>query len=139
MSSIPAANRGRDLLINAATVPLDPHGGPGNAGCRIRPSWRRAQQPPRGRGPESPRVRAGRSSAQIRVSVVRPGVIRTPTWDQIPGPQREALFTTLEKRMLTNAIGEPDDIAEIHPFLMENRFVTGTVLTVDGGFVVTGS
>ena len=71
--------------------------------------------------------------------MVRPGVIRTPTWDQIPGPQREALFTTLEKRMLTNAIGEPDDIAEIHPFLMENRFVTGTVLTVDGGFVVTGS
>jgi NAD(P)-dependent dehydrogenase (short-subunit alcohol dehydrogenase family) len=30
-------------------------------------------------------------------------------------------------------------IAATHLYLMENRFVTGTVLTVDGGFVLTGS
>jgi hypothetical protein len=40
------------------------------------------------------------------------GVIRTPMWDRILEPQREAL---------------------------ENRFVTGTVLTVDGGLVLTGN
>lgn len=77
--------------------------------------------------------------APIRVNAVRPGVIRTPAWDRIPEPQREARFTTLAGRSLTGAIGEPDQIAATHLFLLENRFVTGTVLTVDGGFILTGS
>jgi NAD(P)-dependent dehydrogenase (short-subunit alcohol dehydrogenase family) len=75
--------------------------------------------------------------APIRVNAVRPGVIRTPMWDQIPEPQREALFTTLAGRTLTKTVGEADQIAATHLYLMENHFVTGTVLTVDGGFVLT--
>ena len=77
--------------------------------------------------------------APIRVNAVRPGVIRTAMWNQIPEPQREALFTTLAERTLTKTIGDADQIAATHLFLMENRFVTGTVLTVDGGFVLTGN
>jgi NAD(P)-dependent dehydrogenase (short-subunit alcohol dehydrogenase family) len=60
-------------------------------------------------------------------------------WDGIPEPQREALFTTLAGRTLTGTVGDTDQIAATHLFLMENRFVTGTVLTVDGGAVLTGS
>jgi NAD(P)-dependent dehydrogenase (short-subunit alcohol dehydrogenase family) len=75
--------------------------------------------------------------APIRVNAVRPGVIRTPIWDRVPEPQREALFATLADRTLTKAIGEADQIAATHLYLMENRFVTGTVLTVDGGSVMT--
>jgi NAD(P)-dependent dehydrogenase (short-subunit alcohol dehydrogenase family) len=77
--------------------------------------------------------------APIRVNAVRPGVIRTPMWDQIAEPRRAELFTTLARRMLTTTIGEPDQIAATHLYLMENRFVTGTVLTVDGGFILTGN
>jgi NAD(P)-dependent dehydrogenase (short-subunit alcohol dehydrogenase family) len=66
-------------------------------------------------------------------------VIRTPRWDRIPAPQREALFTTLAERTLTKTIGEPDQIGATHLYLMENGFVTGTVLTVDGGAILTGS
>jgi NAD(P)-dependent dehydrogenase (short-subunit alcohol dehydrogenase family) len=77
--------------------------------------------------------------APLRVNSVRPGAIRTPMWDRIPEPQREALFTTLAGRTLTKTIGEADEIAATHLFLMENHFVTGTVLTVDGGSVLTGS
>jgi NAD(P)-dependent dehydrogenase (short-subunit alcohol dehydrogenase family) len=77
--------------------------------------------------------------APVRVNAVRPGVIRTPMWDRMPQPQREALFTALARRSLTNAIGEADQVAATHLYLMENRFVTGTVLTVDGGFILTGS
>jgi NAD(P)-dependent dehydrogenase (short-subunit alcohol dehydrogenase family) len=32
----------------------------------------------------------------------------------------------------------PDQIASAHLYLMENRYVTGTVLTVDGGLLLTG-
>lgn len=77
--------------------------------------------------------------APIRVNTVRPGVIRTPMWNGIPEPQREALFATLAGRTLTKAIGEPDQIAATYLFLMENGFVTGTVLTVDGGSILTGN
>jgi NAD(P)-dependent dehydrogenase (short-subunit alcohol dehydrogenase family) len=77
--------------------------------------------------------------APIRVNAVRPGVIRTPMWDRIPQPQRDTLFAALADRSLTKAIGEADQVAATHLYLMENRFVTGTVLTVDGGFILTGS
>jgi len=76
--------------------------------------------------------------APVRVNAVRPGVIRTPMWNQIPEPQRAAIFTTLAERMLTKTIGEADQIAATHLYLMQNSFVTGTVLTVDGGFILTG-
>jgi NAD(P)-dependent dehydrogenase (short-subunit alcohol dehydrogenase family) len=77
--------------------------------------------------------------APVRVNAVRPGVIRTPMWDRIPDQQRETLFAALAQRTLTKTIGEADHIAATHLYLMENSFVTGTVLTVDGGSVLTGS
>jgi NAD(P)-dependent dehydrogenase (short-subunit alcohol dehydrogenase family) len=77
--------------------------------------------------------------APVRVNAVRPGVIRTPMWNQIPEPQRSALLASLAERTLTKTIGETDDIAATHLYLMDNRFVTGTVLTVDGGFTMTGN
>jgi NAD(P)-dependent dehydrogenase (short-subunit alcohol dehydrogenase family) len=77
--------------------------------------------------------------APIRVNAVRPGAIRTPLWDPVPEPQRAALFAALADRTLTKSIGEADQIAAAHLYLMGNRFVTGTVLTVDGGAILAGS
>lgn len=74
--------------------------------------------------------------APVRVNVVRPGAIRTPMWDQVPETQREAVFTRLADRTLTGTIGTADQIAAAHLYLMENQFVTGTVLTVDGGSIL---
>lgn len=74
--------------------------------------------------------------APIRVNAVRAGVVRTPRWDRIAQPQREALFESLAQRTLTQSIGVPEQIAATHLYLMENQFVTGTVLTVDGGSVL---
>lgn len=77
--------------------------------------------------------------APIRVNAVRAGAIRTPLWDPVPEPQRAALFAALADRTLTKSIGEADEIAAAHLYLMENRFVTGTVLTVDGGTTLAGN
>ena len=67
--------------------------------------------------------------------MVRPGVTARERGNEIPKPQRETLFTTLAERTLTKTIGDADEIAAMYLSLMENRFVTGTVLTVDGGLV----
>lgn len=75
--------------------------------------------------------------APVRVNVVRAGAVRTPMWEVMPEAQREALFATMAKRTLTGAIGEPEQIAATHLYLMQNGFVTGTVITVDGGALLT--
>ena len=77
--------------------------------------------------------------APVRVNTVRSGAVRTPLWDAVPEPQRAAVFDAFARRALTGAIGEPQQIAAANLYLMENRFVTGTVLTVDGGLILTGN
>ncbi len=74
--------------------------------------------------------------APVRVNAVRAGAIRTPMWDAIPQPQREAIFTRMAQGTLTGTIGEPEHVATGHMYLMQIEYVTGTVLTVDGGLLL---
>lgn len=74
--------------------------------------------------------------APLRVNAVRAGAIRTPLWDPVPEPQREALFSRLAQRTLLGTVGAAEEIALAHLYLMHNRYVTGTVLTVDGGLLL---
>lgn len=75
--------------------------------------------------------------APIRVNVVRAGAVRTPMWDRIPAPQRDAIFARLSQGTLVGAVGEPEQIAMAHLYLMNNGYVTGTTLAVDGGSLLT--
>ncbi len=77
--------------------------------------------------------------APVRVNAVRAGAFRTPLWDGVPEAQREALFARLAQGTLTKTVGEPEQIAAAHVYLMQNQYVTGTVHTVDGGLLLTGS
>jgi len=74
--------------------------------------------------------------APVRVNAVRPGAVHTPMWDAAPEPQRSALLGALAERTITKTVGDPGQIAAAHLYLMGNSFVTGTVLTVDGGAVL---
>ena len=76
--------------------------------------------------------------APVRVNAVRSGAVRTPLWDTFPEPRRTAVLDHFAQRALTKTVGEPQQIATAHLYLMENQFATGTVLTVDGGLVLTG-
>ena len=77
--------------------------------------------------------------APIRVNAVRAGAVRTPMWDGIPEDQREVLFARLAQGTLTGAVGDPAQLAAAHLYLMQNVYVTGTVLTVDGGLLLAGN
>ncbi|MBW4442033.1 MAG: SDR family oxidoreductase [Plectolyngbya sp. WJT66-NPBG17] len=71
--------------------------------------------------------------APIRVNVVSPGVVETPSWNEMPEEERYAFFENLGKQLPTRRVGQPDDLADAVLFLMQNGFTTGTVLHVDGG------
>jgi NAD(P)-dependent dehydrogenase (short-subunit alcohol dehydrogenase family) len=71
--------------------------------------------------------------APVRVNAVAPGVVRTEMWDGIPQAEREAFYDEIGETMLTGRVGEPDDVAKTHLYLMCDRFITGAVVPVDGG------
>jgi NAD(P)-dependent dehydrogenase (short-subunit alcohol dehydrogenase family) len=74
----------------------------------------------------------------IRVNALQPGTIFTPLLDKVldssPGSREEAL-AVIRGRQFTDALGQPDDVAQAAVFLAsdESSFILGTGLFVDGG------
>ncbi|KAM3113988.1 SDR family oxidoreductase [Phormidesmis sp. 146-33] len=71
--------------------------------------------------------------APIRVNVMAPGVVETLMWQGVPEEQREAFFATVREQLPVKRMGSSEDMANAVLYLMQNNFVTGTVLHVDGG------
>ncbi len=67
----------------------------------------------------------------IRVNTIAPGIIRTPIHTRNGIEDVDSLAGL----HLLNRIGEPEDIAEVATQLATNRFISGTVINVDGGHV----
>ncbi len=71
--------------------------------------------------------------APIRVNALRAGFFDTPFLDEALGNRRGEVIAALEARLPTGRIGRPEEAAHAVMFLMENAYVTGSCLTVDGG------
>jgi NAD(P)-dependent dehydrogenase (short-subunit alcohol dehydrogenase family) len=69
----------------------------------------------------------------LRVNVVAPGVIDTPWWDFLPEEQRQSVFSDYAGKTPVGRIGHAEDVAGAIAFLVSNGFMTGQVLTCDGG------
>jgi len=70
----------------------------------------------------------------IRVNAVAPGFILTPMTEKMP----EKVLEMMKDKSPLKSLGYSDDIANAYLYLAsdEARFVTGTVLSVDGGLVL---
>jgi NAD(P)-dependent dehydrogenase (short-subunit alcohol dehydrogenase family) len=77
-----------------------------------------------------------RELAPRRVNAVSPGVIETSWWDELREARDETL-TAFAQRAPVGRNGHPDDVAAAILALVENAFITGVVLPVDGGLRLT--
>lgn len=72
-------------------------------------------------------VELGTRNPRVRVNCVQPGPVMLPP-DLSPGERQEAINATLVKRE-----GSPENVARAVLHFIENDFVTGACLPVDGG------
>jgi pteridine reductase len=77
-------------------------------------------------------VELARRNPAVRVNCILPGPVMVP--DDLPAHERRRVIQgTLVKRL-----GRPEHVAQAVVFLLENDFVTGVCLPVDGGRTIAG-
>lgn len=80
------------------------------------------------------------ASRKIRVNAISPGPVATPLHDKLDleQEQADAFGSILSQRILLNRFGQSEEIANVVRFLASDdaSFITGTEITVDGGFTV---
>jgi NAD(P)-dependent dehydrogenase (short-subunit alcohol dehydrogenase family) len=72
----------------------------------------------------------------LRINAVCPGLIDTPMF-AMKGEEREKHFSTTTRDHLIPRVGKPEEVAAGAIFLLENQFVTGTIVDVDGGAILS--
>ena len=74
------------------------------------------------------------ASRNINVNAVAPGFIETDMTDKLNDQQKETILTNVPLKRL----GKPEDVAKTVLFLCssDSDYITGQVLTVDGGMVM---
>ncbi len=71
-----------------------------------------------------------------RINALSPGLIDTPMVS-VQGEEREAHYTRLTKNNLIPRAGTADECAHGIVFLIQNDFVTGSTVDVDGGILLS--
>ncbi len=71
--------------------------------------------------------------APLRVNAVSPGLVRTPLWGV---DADDPMFTDAAKNLPLDRVGEAREVAEAYLHLMTSPYATGSVVTVDGGYVL---
>ena len=72
--------------------------------------------------------------APVRVNCITPGVIDTPVWAELlPDDLRKEQFESIASMLPVNRLGSPDDVSQAVEYVIGNRFVSGSIVDVDGG------
>ena len=71
--------------------------------------------------------------APIRVNLVSPGAVRTELFDSIPKERLDSILQGFAEASLVERVADPQDVAEAYIYAMKDRFVTGTIISTDGG------
>ncbi|UIN21156.1 SDR family oxidoreductase [Herbaspirillum frisingense] len=68
-----------------------------------------------------------------RFNVISPGVVDADTWAAMPEDARSAFFQQVSNTLPVGRVGSVTDAAHAALAVLENGFINGTVINVDGG------
>jgi NAD(P)-dependent dehydrogenase (short-subunit alcohol dehydrogenase family) len=71
-----------------------------------------------------------------RINIVSPGIIDTPM-SPLQGKDRDDYYKTVTNNNLIPRAGTPDEVAKGIIFAIENEFITGTTVDIDGGWLIS--
>ena len=74
--------------------------------------------------------------APKRINIVSPGIIDTPM-SPLKGKEREDYYKNTTNNNLIPRAGTPDEVATGIIFAIENEFITGTTIDIDGGWLIS--
>lgn len=74
--------------------------------------------------------------APKRLNVVSPGIIDTPM-SPLQGAARAEQYAKVVEGHVIPRPGQPDEVAQAILFMVQNEFVTGTTIDVDGGWLAS--
>jgi NAD(P)-dependent dehydrogenase (short-subunit alcohol dehydrogenase family) len=74
--------------------------------------------------------------APKRINIVSPGIIDTPM-SPLQGSERKDYYKNVTNNNLIPRAGTPDEVAKGIIFAIENEFITGTTIDIDGGWLIS--
>ena len=82
------------------------------------------------------RWRARPQLAPLRVNVVSPGLTDTEAYAGMAPEARAAMLAKAASTLPAGRAGQVQDLAAGYLFLIDNPFVTGSVIDIDGGALI---
>jgi len=74
--------------------------------------------------------------APIRVNVVSPGLTNTDAYAGMDADARATMLDNAATSLPVGKAGESEDLAQGYLFAIDNLFVTGAVIDIDGGALI---
>ena len=77
----------------------------------------------------------------IRVNAVSPGPVKTDLWDKLhEGEKGRKVTEAVTRAIPLRRLGTPEDVADVVAFFVgdDSRYLTGQVLSIDGGLTMIG-
>lgn len=71
----------------------------------------------------------------LRINAVSPGVIDTEWWDFLNKEEKNAAFENYSQAIAVGRIGNPQDVSNLIETIVNNSYINGAVLNINGGLV----
>ena len=71
--------------------------------------------------------------APIRVNAISPGLTKTEAYQGMNEVDRNAMYQRTQSSLPVGKVGEASDVAQAYRFVINNTYMTGSVIDVDGG------
>lgn len=71
----------------------------------------------------------------LRINAVSPGIIDTDWWNFLNLEERKQTFDIYAQRIAVDRIGNPQDVSNVIETVVNNSYINGAVLNVNGGLM----